>query len=173
MIQICKNVDIIVLEGRVFCLKCPFCNYEDTKVIDSRSQEDNCVIRRRRFCEKCGKRFTTYERIDTIPITVIKKDKTTELFDKTKLLSGIMKSCNKRPVSIQQIEMLVDDIENTVIGAGEKEIESQKIGDMVIDRLKELDEVSYVRFASVYRQFKDINTFREEIDKMVNEKTKP
>ncbi len=153
-------------------MKCPFCNYEDTKVIDSRSQEDNSVIRRRRLCEKCGKRFTTYERIDTIPITVVKRDGSRELFDKAKLLGGIMKSCNKRPVSIQQLQALVDDIENTMMGAGEKEIQSKKIGEMVMERIKELDEVSYVRFASVYRQFKDINTFREELDKIVNEKQK-
>ncbi|HIT88396.1 MAG TPA: transcriptional repressor NrdR [Candidatus Coprocola pullicola] len=153
-------------------MKCPFCNYQDTKVIDSRSQEDNSVIRRRRLCEKCGKRFTTYERIDTIPITVVKRDGSRELFDKTKLLGGIMKSCNKRPVSRQQMQALVDDIENTMIGAGEKEIQSKKIGEMVMERIKDLDEVSYVRFASVYRQFKDINTFREELDKIVNEKQK-
>lgn len=158
-----------ILEGSVF-VKCPFCNHDDTRVIDSRSQEDNSVIRRRRLCDKCGKRFTTYERIDTIPITVIKKNSTRELFDKTKLLNGIMKSCYKRPVSVHQIELLVEDIENAIIGSGEKEVDSQKIGDMVIERLKNLDEVSYVRFASVYRQFKDINTFYGELEKMMNEK---
>ncbi len=152
-------------------MKCPFCSYEDTKVIDSRSQEDNSVIRRRRLCEKCGKRFTTYERIDTIPLTVIKKDNTREQFDKTKLLNGIMKSCYKRPVSVHQMELLVENIENAITNSERKEIESQKIGDMVIEELKNLDEVSYVRFASVYRQFKDINTFREALEKIVNEKT--
>jgi len=152
-------------------VKCPFCSYEDTKVIDSRSQEDNSVIRRRRLCEKCGKRFTTYERIDTIPLTVIKKDNTREQFDKTKLLNGIMKSCYKRPVSVHQMELLVENIENAITNSERKEIESQKIGDMVIEELKNLDEVSYVRFASVYRQFKDINTFREALEKIVNEKT--
>ncbi len=145
-------------------MKCPFCSYEDTKVIDSRSQEDNSVIRRRRLCEKCGKRFTTYERIDTIPLTVIKKDNTREQFDKTKLLNGIMKSCYKRPVSVHQMELLVENIENAITNSERKEIESQKIGDMVIEELKNLDEVSYVRFASVYRQFKDINTFREALE---------
>ena len=153
-------------------MKCPFCSYEDTKVIDSRSQEDNSVIRRRRLCEKCGKRFTTYERIDTIPLTIIKKDNTREQFDKTKLLNGIMKSCYKRPVSVHQMELLVENIENAITNSERKEIESQKIGDMVIEELKNLDEVSYVRFASVYRQFKDINTFREALEKIVNEKTK-
>ena len=152
-------------------MKCPFCNHEDTRVIDSRSQEENSVIRRRRLCDKCGKRFTTYERIDAIPVTVIKKDSTRELFDKIKLLNGIMKSCYKRPVSVHQMELLVEDIETTLVGSGEREIESQKIGDMVIERLKELDEVSYVRFASVYRQFADINKFREVLDKMAKEKT--
>ena len=151
-------------------MKCPYCYEDETKVIDSRPADDNSSIRRRRQCEKCGKRFTTYERIDTIPITVIKKNSTRELFDKTKLLNGIMKSCYKRPVSVHQIELLVEDIENAIIGSGEKEVESQKIGDMVIERLIHLDEVSYVRFASVYRQFKDINTFYGELEKMMNEK---
>ncbi|NLK36849.1 MAG: transcriptional repressor NrdR [Epulopiscium sp.] len=151
-------------------MKCPFCNFTDTKVIDSRAQEDNSVIRRRRLCESCGKRFTTYERIDTIPLTVIKKDGTREIFDKSKLLGGIMKSCNKRSVTLEQIEALVDDIENTLIGAGEREVDSKRIGVMVMDRLKELDEVAYVRFASVYRQFKDINTFIDELEKLLHEK---
>ena len=151
-------------------MKCPFCNFTDTKVIDSRAQEDNSVIRRRRLCESCGKRFTTYERIDTIPLTVIKKDGTREIFDKSELLGGIMKSCNKRSVTLEQIEALVDDIENTLIGAGEREVDSKRIGVMVMDRLKELDEVAYVRFASVYRQFKDINTFIDELEKLLHEK---
>lgn len=151
-------------------MKCPFCNNPDTKVIDSRGQDDNSVIRRRRLCESCEKRFTTYERIDMIPITVIKRDGTREIFDKTKLLGGIMKSCNKRPVTAKQIETLVDDIENTLAGGGEREVNSKDIGNMVMDRLKELDEVAYVRFASVYRQFKDINTFIDELEKMLNEK---
>ena len=150
-------------------LKCPFCNYNDTKVIDSRGQEDNSVIRRRRLCESCGKRFTTYERIDMIPITVIKNDGTREIFDKTKIINGVMKSCNKRPVTAQQ---LADDIENTLMGLGEREVESKQIGNMVMDRLKEVDEVAYVRFASVYRQFKDINTFIDELEKLLVEKKK-
>ena len=165
-------------------MKCPFCNYNDTKVIDSRGQEDNSVIRRRRLCESCGKRFTTYERIDMIPITVIKNDGTREIFDKTKIINGVMKSCNKRPVTAQQIQELADDIENTLMGLGEREVESKQIGNMVMDRLKEvdgelvmgklkdLDEVAYVRFASVYRQFKDINTFIDELEKLLVEKKK-
>ena len=151
-------------------MKCPFCNFADTKVIDSRAQDDNSVIRRRRVCEKCGKRFTTYERVDMIPITVIKRDGTREMFDKAKLQNGIMKSCNKRPVTAQQIQKLVDDIENTLAGSGEREVESKQLGNMVIERLKDLDEVAYVRFASVYRQFKDINSFIDELEKMLHEK---
>ena len=151
-------------------MKCPFCNFADTKVIDSRAQDDNSVIRRRRVCEKCGKRFTTYERVDMIPITVIKRDGTREIFDKAKIQNGIMKSCNKRPVTAQQIQKLVDDIENTLAGSGEREVESKQLGNMVIERLKDLDEVAYVRFASVYRQFKDINSFIDELEKMLHEK---
>lgn len=153
-------------------MKCPFCNYPDTKVMDSRAQDDNASIRRRRMCENCGKRFTTYERIDTIPITVIKKDKNRELFDKSKILSGIVKSCNKRPVSMKQIENITDDIENAILNSMEREIESKKIGEMVMDRLRGVDEVAYVRFASVYRQFKDINTFMSELTKILEEKEK-
>lgn len=151
-------------------MKCPFCNDEDTKVIDSRSQDENTTIRRRRFCEKCGKRFTTYERIDTIPMTVIKNNGTRETFDKNKLMSGIMKSCNKRSITVAQIQSIVDDIENAVMSSMDKEIESKNIGNMVMERLKSIDEVAYVRFASVYRQFKDINTFMDELKKMIADK---
>lgn len=153
-------------------MKCPFCNYNDTKVIDSRGQEDNSVIRRRRLCESCGKRFTTYERIDMIPITVIKNDGTREIFDKTKIINGVMKSCNKRPVTAQQIQELADDIENTLMGLGEREVESKADWQYGVVRLKEVDEVAYVRFASVYRQFKDINTFIDELEKLLVEKKK-
>lgn len=151
-------------------MKCPFCNNTDTKVVDSRAQDENSAIRRRRVCEKCGKRFTTYERIDTIPITVIKNDKTREIFDKNKLINGMMKSCNKRPVTLSQMEEIADDIENTVMNRMEKEVESKELGNMVMDRLKDIDEVAYVRFASVYRQFKDINTFIDELEKLLKEK---
>ncbi len=151
-------------------MKCPFCNFADTKVIDSRAQDENSVIRRRRLCENCGKRFTTYERIDLIPITVIKRDGTREIFDKLKLQNGILKSCNKRPVTAKQIEKLVDDIENILSVSGEREVESALLGNMVMERLKELDEVAYVRFASVYRQFKDINSFMHELEKIKHEK---
>jgi len=151
-------------------VKCPFCNNDDTKVIDSRSQDDNATIRRRRLCDNCGKRFTTYERIDTIPMTVIKNNGTRETFDKTKLLGGIMKSCNKRPITVRQMEEIADDVENAVMSSMEKEIVSKDIGTMVMDRLKVIDEIAYVRFASVYRQFKDINTFMNELAKMLSEK---
>lgn len=151
-------------------MKCPFCNYDDTKVIDSRSQDENTAIRRRRLCESCGKRFTTYERIDTIPMAVIKSNKTRETFDRSKLLNGIMKSCNKRTVTVKQMEAIVDDIENAIMSSSDKEIESKEIGNMVMDRLKDIDEVAYVRFASVYRQFRDINTFKAELDKLMKEK---
>ncbi len=151
-------------------MKCPFCNYTDTKVIDSRAQDEGSVIRRRRVCEQCGKRFTTYERMDMIPITVIKRNGTREIFDKAKLQNGIIKSCNKRPVTAADIQKLVDDIENVLMGSGEREVESQMLGTMVIDRLKDLDEVAYVRFASVYRQFTDINSFMDELKKMLVEK---
>jgi len=151
-------------------MKCPFCNNDDTKVIDSRSQDENTTIRRRRFCEKCSKRFTTYERIDTIPMTVIKNNGTRETFDKSKLLSGIMKSCNKRPISVKQMQDIADDIENAVMSSMDKEIASKDVGTMVMDRLKSIDEVAYVRFASVYRQFTDIDTFMDELTKMISEK---
>lgn len=151
-------------------MKCPFCNFTDTKVIDSRAQDENSSIRRRRLCESCGKRFTTYERIDMIPITVVKSDGTREIFDKSKIISGILKSCNKRPVTSKQIEALAEDIENVLVGSGEREVDSKMLGNMVMDRLKELDEVAYVRFASVYRQFKDINTFIDELEKMLSDK---
>ena len=148
-------------------MKCPYCGNPDTRVIDSRPSDDNNSIRRRRSCDECGKRFTTYERIDMIPIVIIKSDGTRESFDKNKLLNGIMKSCNKRSVTMTQMEGIVDDIENVLINSTEKEIDSKELGTMVMDRLKDIDEVSYVRFASVYRQFKDINTFLEEIKNLM------
>lgn len=153
-------------------MRCPFCFYEDTKVIDSRAQDNNTVIKRRRLCENCGKRFTTYERIDSIPIAVIKRDGTREPFERSKIINGLMKSCNKRAVTVQQMESIADDIENAAMTTTDKEIESEKIGNMIMDRLKNIDEVAYVRFASVYRQFKDINTFMNELSKIIEEKNK-
>ena len=151
-------------------MKCPFCGYEDTKVVDSRAQDDNTVIKRRRLCEKCDKRFTTYERVDTVPLIVVKRDGTREVFEKNKILNGIVKACNKRNISMGQMEALVDDIENVIMNSQSKEVCSEELGNMVMDRLKNLDEVAYVRFASVYRQFKDINTFMEELNKLLMEK---
>ncbi|NLL70849.1 MAG: transcriptional repressor NrdR [Epulopiscium sp.] len=150
-------------------MRCPFCNNDTIKVIDSRPSEESNSIRRRRQCENCGKRFTTYEKIETIPMIVIKRDGTREAFDRDKLLNGIVKSCNKRSVSLKQIEQIVDEIENTVLNSLEKEITSAKIGELVMEKLKEVDEVAYIRFASVYRQFKDINTFMEELKKILQE----
>ena len=153
-------------------MRCPFCNNQDTKVIDSRSQDENSVIRRRRLCDSCEKRFTTFERVDTIPMIVIKHDGTRETFDKSKLQNGIMKSCNKRPITAKHIQEIVDDVENAVMTSIDREIATTDIGNMVMDKLKVLDEVAYVRFASVYRQFKDINTFMDELANMLKEKNK-
>ncbi len=150
-------------------MKCPFCNHGNTKVVDSRPSDDNNSIRRRRQCEVCGKRFTTYEKIDTIPLVVIKKDKTREPYSRDKLISGLVRSCHKRPVSLQELDILVDEIENTLYNSMQREVESHVIGQMVMDKLKEVDEVAYVRFASVYREFKDINTFMDELKKILNE----
>ena len=144
-------------------MKCPFCGAADTKVIDSRPADDNSSIRRRRQCETCGKRFTTYEKLETIPLMVIKKDNSREMYDRSKIEAGVLHSCHKRPVSPQQIGALIDEVENTLFAMEEKEIATSVIGELVMDRLRELDEVAYVRFASVYREFKDVNTFMEEL----------
>lgn len=148
-------------------MKCPFCNQENTRVIDSRPVPDNNSIRRRRQCDECGKRFTTYEKIETIPLTVIKKDQSREQYDRAKLQDGVMRACYKRPISVKTIETLIDDIETEVFNREEKEIPSTLIGEIVMDKLKELDAVAYVRFASVYREFKDIDTFMDELKKMM------
>ncbi|MBQ0146208.1 MAG: transcriptional repressor NrdR [Lachnospiraceae bacterium] len=148
-------------------MKCPFCNTPDTKVIDSRPAEDNASIRRRRQCIKCNKRFTTYEKLETMPLMVIKKDNTREPYDRSKIESGIIKSCHKRPVSSVQVEEIVNDIENKIFSLEDREIPTTVIGEMVMDKLKDLDEVAYVRFASVYREFKDVNTFMSEIERML------
>ena len=152
-------------------MRCPYCGYDDTKVIDTRSHDDNRIIKRRRLCEKCGKRFNTYEKVDTIPVTVVKRNGTREIFDKNKLLNGIIKSCNKRPVTISQMEGIADEIENIISSGHGREVESRELGNMVMERLKDIDEVAYVRFASVYRQFKDINTFMDELAKLMEEKS--
>lgn len=149
-------------------MKCPFCSHENTRVIDSRPAEDNNSIRRRRVCDECGKRFTTYEKIETIPLIVIKKDNNRETYDRVKLEAGVLRACHKRPVSAQQITALVDEVETEIFNLEEKEIPSQTIGEMVMNKLKDLDAVAYVRFASVYREFKDVNTFMDELKKMLN-----
>ncbi len=151
-------------------MKCPFCANEDTKVSDSRSVDDNKVIRRRRACENCGERFTTYERFEQIELIVIKRDGTSEIFDPVKLKNGIMKSCNKRPVKISDIENIVKEIESKNLNAMKKEITSDEIGEFVMQRLKAIDEVSYIRFASVYRQFTDISNFKKVLDVLEKEK---
>ena len=148
-------------------MKCPFCFNDESKVVDSRSTDDNTTIRRRRECTKCNKRYTTYEKIEDIPILVIKRDLARENFNKEKIINGLIIACQKRPVSRKQIEEIAEEIEKKISNNMLTEIESEKIGEMVMKRLKEIDEISYVRFASVYRQFKDINTFLEEITRLM------
>lgn len=150
-------------------MKCPFCSHENTRVIDSRPAEDNNSIRRRRVCDECDKRFTTYEKIETIPLIIIKKDNNRETYDRSKIEAGVLRACHKRPVSANEINHLVDEVETEVFNMEEKEISSQSIGELVMNKLKDLDAVAYVRFASVYREFKDINTFMDEL-KMVLDK---
>ncbi len=148
-------------------MRCLFCGHLESKVIDSRSTEEGTTIRRRRECLECGKRFTTYEKIETIPIIVVKKDGLRESFDREKVLNGILRACEKRPVTLSDIEKLIDDIESKLYNMLEREVTSEKIGEMVMERLKELDDIAYVRFASVYRQFKDINSFMDELAKII------
>ena len=151
-------------------MKCPFCSHENTRVIDSRPAEDNNSIRRRRVCDECGKRFTTYEKIETIPLIIIKKDKNREAYDRAKIEAGVLRACHKRPVSAQQITTLVDEVENEIFNREEREIPSGTIGELVMNKLKDLDAVAYVRFASVYREFKDVNTFMDELKSVLNDK---
>ena len=148
-------------------MRCHYCSYEESKVVDSRSAEDYNAIRRRRECLRCSKRYTTYEKVEDIPILVIKKDLSRESFNKEKIISGLIKACQKRPVSRAQIEEIAADIERNISNKMMVEIKSDYIGEMIMERLKDIDEVSYVRFASVYRQFKDINTFMEEIKSLM------
>lgn len=149
-------------------MKCPYCSSDNTRVIDSRPAEDNNSIRRRRLCDDCGKRFTTYEKVETIPLIVIKKDNNREQYDRSKIEAGILRACHKRPISVDQIDCLVDDIETEIFNREEKEISSSVIGEIVMDKLKDLEAVAYVRFASVYREFKDINTFMNELKKILD-----
>ena len=151
-------------------MKCPFCNHENTRVIDSRPAEDNNSIRRRRVCDECGKRFTTYEKIETIPLIIIKKDNNREAYDRAKIEAGVLRACHKRPVSATQITSLVDSVENEIFSMEDKEIPSQVIGELLMNKLKDLDPVAYVRFASVYREFTDVNTFVDESKNILKEK---
>lgn len=149
-------------------MKCPFCSSENTRVIDSRPAADNNSIRRRRLCDECGKRFTTYEKVETIPLIVIKKDNNREQYDRTKIEAGILRACHKRPISVNRINQLIDDVETEIFNREEKEIPSSVIGEIVMDKLKDLEAVAYVRFASVYREFKDVNTFMNELKKILD-----
>ncbi len=150
-------------------MKCPFCNFEESKVIDSRPTDEGQRIRRRRECLQCAKRFTTYEIIESLPIIVIKKDKSRESFNRDKLMTGLLRACEKRPVSIDQLDNMIDEIEVIIQNSLDREVSSERIGELVMDKLKKIDEVAYVRFASVYRQFKDINTFMSELNKLLND----
>ena len=149
-------------------MQCPFCGYEESKVIDSRPTDEGERIRRRRECLKCAKRFTTYEMIESLPIIVIKKDGSRETFDRQKLLTGMLRACEKRPVSIEMLDRAISDIETVIQNSLDREVSSDKIGELVMEKLKGIDEVAYVRFASVYRQFKDINTFMNELNKLLS-----
>ncbi len=151
-------------------MKCPYCGFEESKVIDSRPTDEGERIRRRRECLNCQKRFTTYEIIESLPIIVIKKDKTREQFSREKLLNGLVRACEKRPVSLDTMESIVDEIESSISNSLDREVSTKRIGELVMDKLKSVDEVAYVRFASVYRQFKDINTFMEELNNLLKEK---
>ncbi|MDO4621584.1 MAG: transcriptional regulator NrdR [Eubacteriales bacterium] len=148
-------------------MKCPYCNQDNTRVVDSRPVEEDNSIRRRRICDSCGKRFTTYEKIEQIPVMIIKKDQSRECYDRSKIYNGVMLACRKRKVSVQQMNELVNKVELEIFNREEKEIPSTEIGSMVMDKLKDLDPVAYVRFASVYREFKDANTFMDELKKLL------
>ncbi len=151
-------------------MKCPFCSHSDSKVVDSRPADEGFSIRRRRECQKCLKRFTTYETVERIPLMVIKRDGTRQAYDRQKLLGGLIKACEKRPVSQAQLEQVVDAVEQRMFSSLESEVQSKTVGELVMEQLRQLDEVAYVRFASVYRQFKDINTFMDELNLLLNDK---
>ena len=152
-------------------MKCPYCGYSESKVIDSRPTDEGERIRRRRECLNCAKRFTTYEVIETVPVVVVKKDKSREAFDRNKLLNGLLRACEKRPVPLETLERIVDEIETLLQNSLDREVPSTLIGTYAMDKLKKVDEVAYVRFASVYRQFKDIKTFMEELNKLLAERS--
>jgi len=148
-------------------MRCPFCNQDNTRVVDSRPVEGSSAIRRRRMCDECQKRFTTYEKLETIPLIVIKKDQNRERYDRSKVEAGVLRACHKRPISAEKVTALIDAVETEVFNLEEKEIASTVIGEIVMDKLKDLEAVAYVRFASVYREFKDVNTFMDELKKML------
>ena len=149
-------------------MRCPYCGHENTRVIDSRPAEENNSIRRRRVCDECNKRFTTYEKVETIPLIIIKKDNNRESYNREKIENGVMKACHKRPISADQLTGIVDEVETEIYAREEKEIPSSIIGELIMDKLKDIDTVAYVRFASVYREFKDINTFMDELKKVLD-----
>ena len=151
-------------------MRCPYCGYLESKVIDSRPAEEGATIRRRRECLACGKRFTTYEIMERLPLIVVKRDGSRQTFDKTKIMNGMLRACEKRPVSVDALEKITDEIEQELQNSLEREVSTTEIGEMVMTRLKDIDEVAYVRFASVYRQFKDVNTFLEELQKLIDKK---
>ena len=148
-------------------MKCPFCGHDNTRVIDSRPAEENNSIRRRRMCDECDKRFTTYEKVETIPVIIVKKDNSRETYDRSKIEAGVLRACHIRPISASQITQLVDEVETEIFNLEEKEIPSQVVGELVMNKLKNLEAVAYVRFASVYREFKDVNTFLDELKKVL------
>lgn len=151
-------------------MRCPYCGYQESKVVDSRHSDDNTSIRRRRECLSCQKRFTTYETVESLPMVVVKKDNSRQSFDRNKILNGMVRACEKRPVSMADLEQAVDEIEQIIQNSLDREVSTERIGELVMERLKPLDEVAYVRFASVYRQFKDISTFMSELNKLLAEK---
>ena len=148
-------------------MRCPFCDKDNTRVVDSRPVEETNSIRSRRMCDSCGKRFTTYERVEAIPLVIIKKDQSREQYDRGKIEAGIMRACYKRPIPVEKIEECIDAIESEIFNLEDREVESTKVGELVMEHLKELDAVAYVRFASVYREFKDVNTFMDELKKFL------
>lgn len=148
-------------------MKCPYCSSENTRVIDSRPADDNNSIRRRRLCDECGKRFTTYEKVETIPLIIVKKDNNREQYDRAKIEAGVLRACHKLPISVAEMNQLIDDVETEIFNREEKEIPSIVIGELIMDKLKDLNAVAYVRFASVYREFKDVETFMNELKKML------
>ncbi len=149
-------------------MRCPFCGHENTRVIDSRPAEENNSIRRRRVCDECNKRFTTYEKVETIPLIIIKKDNNRETYSREKIENGVLRACHKRPISAEQLTGIVDEVETEIYAREEKELPSSVIGELIMDKLKDIDAVAYVRFASVYREFKDINTFMDELKKVLD-----